>query len=307
MNSFCSKKQLSEPKACIWMQAGVVRRKDCPGDYQCTACRFDRVLRRVCEQNRRLKHKGRPLKGKQGTIVFWKDKLKAKPPAKRPCIHHMKRRIDFRACNRDYNCSDCEFDQYFKDQFTVHAVVRPVNFLDVEGFKVPHGFYLHHGHAWVKVEEGREVRIGIDDFALRLLGPLDCIEAPLMGKTLKQNRADIVMHRGSNTASVLAPVSGVVTAINLELRDQGHLANQDPYQYGWVMRVHCSNLRNDLKNLMIGNETGGFFKQQIDRLYQVIEDEAGPLAADGGQLGHDIYGSMPQVGWDRLAKLFLHT
>jgi len=292
---------------CIWMQAGVVHRKDCKSDYQCTTCRFDRALRRACEQNRRLKQQGRPLKGKQGNIVFWKDRLKAKPPAKRPCLHHMKKRIDFKVCNRDYRCGDCEFDQYFNDQFTVHTVVRPVNLLDIEGFKVPHGFYLHHGHAWVRVEEGSEIRIGMDDFALRLLGPLDRIEAPLIGKTIKQNRADILVRRDTHKASILSPVSGVVTAINPELRKQGHLANQDPYKDGWVMRVHCSSLREDLKNLMIGNESGDFFKQEVERVYQVIEDQAGPLAADGGRLGHDIYGGIPQIGWDRLANLFLHT
>lgn len=58
---------------------------------------------------------------------------------------------------------------------------------------------------------------------------------------------------------------------------------------------------------MIGRETKDFYKEEIDRLYQVIEDEAGPLAADGGQLGTDIYGNIPQVGWNRLVRRFLHT
>ena len=73
------------------------------------------------------------------------------------------------------------------------------------------------------------------------------------------------------------------------------------------MRAHSKNLRKDLQNLMIGSEAKDFFKQEVDRLYQVIEDAAGPLAADGGQLGNDIYGNIPQVGWNRLVRLFFHT
>jgi glycine cleavage system H lipoate-binding protein len=157
------------------------------------------------------------------------------------------------------------------------------------------------------MEEGSEVRIGLDDFALRMLGPLDCIEAPLIGKTLEQNRPDLKMNRDSNKAKVLSPVSGVVTAINPKLRDQGSVANQDPYTDGWILRVHSKNLRQDLQNLMIGSETKDFLNEEIDRLYQLIEDEAGPLAADGGQLGNDIYGNIPQIDWNRLVKLFLHT
>ena len=149
--------------------------------------------------------------------------------------------------------------------------------------------------------------MGVDDFALRLLGPLDQIEAPLVGKTLKQDRADIMMRRGRHKAKILSPVSGVVTAINPKLRERGDLSNQDPYSDGWVLRAHSKNLRQDLKNLMIGRETEDFFAKEVDRLYSVIEEEAGPLAADGGQLGHDIYGSIPQVGWKRLVNRFLHT
>lgn len=245
--------------------------------------------------------------GKKSKLIFWKDKLKERPLWKRPCLHHMKGRINFRACNRDYKCGDCEFDQYFNDQYTVYAVVRPVDFIDIEGFKIPYGFYLHKGHAWVRVEKGFEVRIGLDDFALRVLGPLDGIEAPLIGKTLEQNRADIIMRRGSNEAKVLSPVGGVVTSINPKLREKGNLANQDPYTEGWVLRAHSENLRKDLQNLMLGSETKDFLKEEVDRLYQVIEDEAGPLAADGGLLGNDIYGNIPKVGWNRLVKLFYHT
>lgn len=300
-------RQENNQDPCIWMQAGVVNRRICQSDYQCTTCRFDRALRRVCEKNSRLKEHGKTLKGKQGKIVFWKEKLKERPLWQRPCLHHMKGRIEFKACNREYRCGDCEFDQYFNDQYTVHAVVRPVDFLDIDGFKIPQGFYLHQGHAWIKVEEGSEVRMGVDDFALRLLGPLDQIEAPLVGKTLKQDRADIMMRRGRHKAKILSPVSGVVTAINTRLREQGDLSNQDPYSDGWVLRAHSKNLRQDLKNLMMGRETEDFFTKEVDRLYSVIEEEAGPLAADGGQLGHDIYGSIPQVGWKRLVNCFLHT
>lgn len=300
-------RQKSNPDLCIWMQAGVVYRKICQSNYQCTTCRFDRVLRRTCEKNNRLKEHGKPLMEKQGKIVFWKEKLKERPQWQRPCIHHMKKRIEFKACTRDYKCENCEFDQYFNDLYTVHSVVRPVDFLDIDGFKIPQGFYLHRGHAWMKVEEGSEVRIGLDDFAMRLLGPLDQIEAPLVGKTLKQDRPDILMIRGRQKAKMLSPVSGVVTAINPKLRERGDLSNQDPYSEGWVLRVHSKNLRQDLKNLMIGRETEDFYIDEVDRLYSVIEKEAGPLTADGGQLGRDIYSSIPQVGWERLVNLFLHT
>jgi len=176
----------------------------------------------------------------------------------------------------------------------------------LKGYKSPQGFYLHRGHTWIKIEEGGEARIGLDDFALRLLGPLDGVEAPLVGKELKQDRADIEMKRGAHTAKVLSPINGVVTAVNADLRDRG-LTNSNPYSDGWIARIHSNSLRKDLKNLMIGNETGEFLRGEVDRLYQEIEQAAGPLSADGGQLGDDIFGNLPQIGWQRLTGLFLRS
>ena len=298
----------SENRApCIWMQAGVVRHKFCNIDYQCEACRFDRALRRTARENSRSRQQGEILQGRSGRIVYWKDRLRELPAWKQPCLHHMKGRIDFRACTHDYQCGNCEFDQYFSDQYTVHAVVRPVDVLDIKGFKIPHGYYLHRGHTWVKIEEGSTARIGLDDFALRLLGPLDRVEAPLMGKEVRQDRDDILLSRSSNSARVQSPISGVVTDINPELRERGSLANQDPYTQGWVMRLHSPNLRQDIKNLMIGEQASQYLDGEIDRLYEVIEEEAGPLAADGGYLGDDIFGNLPPTSWEKLTRQFLRT
>ena len=292
---------------CIWMQAAVVRRKACEIDYHCEICRFDRALGRVARENKNLRQQGEAPTSKRRKIVFWKDRLRTLSAGQQPCLHHMKRRIDFRTCTHDYQCGNCEFDQYFSDQYTVHAVVQPVDVLNIKGFKIPHGYYLHRGHTWVKIEEGSTVRIGLDDFALRLLGPLDRIEAPLIGKELEQDRGDILLGRGSNAARAQSPVSGVVTDINPDLREKGNLANQDPYTQGWVMRLHANDLRRDLKKLMIGDQAGTYLAEEINSLYQVIEEEVGPLAADGGYLGDDIYGNLPQPSWQKLTRIFLHT
>ena len=190
---------------CIWMQAGVIPQKFCKMDYDCIACRFDKALRRLAAENEKLRELGILPNTKRGKIVFWKAPLMGLPPWKRPCIHHLKKRIEFRACTNEYRCDNCEFDQYFYDEYTVHAIVKPVDVLNIEGFKIPQGFYLHHGHTWIKLEGGGEARIGLDDFALRLFGPLDMFQSPLVGKEIRQNRSDIKMKRGSNSASIQSP------------------------------------------------------------------------------------------------------
>ena len=58
---------------------------------------------------------------------------------------------------------------------------------------------------------------------------------------------------------------------------------------------------------MIGDQAREFIDQEVDRLYEFIEETAGPLAADGGYLGDDIFGNLPQIGWQKLIREFLRT
>ena len=53
-------------------------------------------------------------------------------------------------------------------------------------------------------------------------------------------------------------------------------------------------------------EAENFLEKEVDRLYQVF-DAAVPLAANWGQLADDFVGNMPQLIWNKLTKLFLHT
>jgi glycine cleavage system H lipoate-binding protein len=292
---------------CIWMQAGVVRRKACGLDYECAQCNFDRALCRVAAENQTRRLRGEAPQGRRGAIVSWQENLRRLPMWKRPCLHHLKARIAFRACTHDYMCGKCDFDQYFNDQYTVFATVRPIDALEIHGIRLPQGYYLHCGHCWVSIEEGSTVRVGFDDFVLRALAPFERVEAPLVGKPLHCGAAAIAVGRGAHGALFLSPVSGVVTDTNPRLRESGCRAGIDPYTDAWVLRAYVPNLRNDLKGLMIGEQASGFLAGEIERLYDLIEEKAGPLAVDGGHLGHDIFGCLPQVGWDTLVAAFLRT
>ncbi|MBW2029522.1 MAG: glycine cleavage system protein H [Deltaproteobacteria bacterium] len=292
-------------RKCLWMQAGVVKKKYCRHEYDCPSCRFDIVMHRTASENRKRKEAGGHPRGRAGSIISWKEKLLSLPRYRRPCVHHLKGRIEFMPCHHEYRCGVCEFDQYFFDKFSVNAVVRPIQTSEVKGFKVPQGYYFHRGHTWLQIEEGPMVRVGIDDFALRLMGPLDRIESPLIGKEVRQGRGDILVSRGENRAQLNSPVSGIVTSINPRPREQGSIANRDPYNEGWVMKVHSSNLRRDVKSLTINEETRAFMDKEVTKLYGFLEDE-GKLAADGGFLGEDIYGSLRDVPWEKLVGQFLN-
>ncbi len=292
---------------CIWSQAGVIKQQLCDENYHCDRCNLERDLSKAARENQLKKAAGNDPSGPYAHVIPWREKIKDKPLGRQYCLHHMKGQIDFRNCTNDYHCINCDFDQYFHDQYSVHAVVKPIDVLNIDGFKIPQGYYYHQGHSWAKLEENSEVRIGIDDFSYHVLGPPDKIESPLLGKELKQGEEKIVFTRGNDRVSFPSPISGIITAVNHKLLKEGSLAHSSPYTDGWILRLHATDLRKDLKNLSMGSETKQQLSKDIDRLYHLVETVDKPLAADGGNLVNDLFGALPELGWSRLVQTFFKT
>lgn len=227
--------------------------------------------------------------------------------ARKPCIHHLKGHIEYRMCDQEYRCSSCEFDQYFQDQFRVHTVMKPVNYHTIDGISFPEGYYLATGHAWVKLEDDQDVRVGMDDFVLHLLGTPDRIELPFIGTKAVKGNPLIHISRGENKASILSPVNGVVTAVNQDMIKEKGAANLNPYCKGWMVMVHCDRLRKDMKSLLFMEESRAYMQRHIETLYEILEEETGLMAADGGTLGEDIYGNAPGLEWDKIVGYFLEN
>ncbi|MFW5931621.1 MAG: glycine cleavage system protein H [Desulfohalobiaceae bacterium] len=297
-----------QEKPCVWTQAGVVGHKHCLHDYDCGNCAYNQALRRVCQKNKELRQADRTPPGKAGQLEFWEDRFKRLPVLHRPCIHHLQQRISFRPCTNEYNCQDCEFDQEFSELYSVHTVLNPISFLEAMGFSIPQGYYLHPGHCWVKFEEGSLVRVGLDDFCTRVLGPFDQIELPLLGKRVFQGQPAFKILRESHASHVLAPLSGVVTDINPQVQKKGSRTIQArPYSDFWLFRIKWEGHREELSNLLLDQESKYFLQQEARTLFREIELHAGPLAADGGQIAPDLLGQMPELGWERLSSLFLRS
>jgi glycine cleavage system H lipoate-binding protein len=217
----------------------------------------------------------------------------------------MKGRIDFKTCPKSYHCTDCEFDQFFQDQFKVYARVEQVDFTHIRGFSIPAGYYLTHGHTWIKLEGDGMVSIGLDDFAARLLGTFDHFSAPLMGKELNRGGAAFTLGREGETVTFTAPVSGVVTAVNPKIRKNPASVAECPYTDGWLLTLFCNNLKPELKQLMFMDSATRFLEGAAKELYDFLEAEAGLAAADGGELVSDIFGSLPGTPWQTLVDRFL--
>jgi len=277
---------------CLWMQTGVVKFKNCDNYYDCTSCKYDHAMDQ------------KVAKGKQ---ISWQAAMKRRPDLDRVCRHSLTGRIEKRMCAYDYECGKCDFDQYFEDVWTVKTKASPGEMQQVRGFDVPMGYYFHNGHAWARIESGGYIRVGLDDFALKVLGQADALDLPLIGKELDQSKVGWGLKRKNNLADVLSPVDGVIMEVNSKVRENPKLANNEPYGDGWLFMVRTPDIKDTMKKLMVDRDSLSWIGEEVNQLETMIEKVAGPLAADGGYLADDIYGNLPDLGWKNLTQKFLRT
>ncbi|WP_297721855.1 glycine cleavage system protein GcvH [Limnohabitans sp. Rim8] len=94
-------------------------------------------------------------------------------------------------------------------------------------------------HEWIQLE-GDIAVVGITHHAQDALGDVVFVDLPEVGKLLVQKDIAGVVESVKAAADVFMPVSGEVTEVNEELRNDPSLANSDPLGKGWFFKVKLS-------------------------------------------------------------------
>jgi glycine cleavage system H lipoate-binding protein len=171
----------------------------------------------------------------------------------------------------------------------------------------PSDYYLHHGHAWAALEDTGEVRVGLDDFSQKLLGPADELRLPGVGTVFYQDHVCMAVVKKGNKASFEAPVDGMITEVNPKVRAKPRLLHDDPYGDGWLFKVKPTNLKHNLANLFTAEKNAAWIEKESCRLLNLMDTTAGVTLPSGGGIIDDVYSHYPQMGWRRLVKEFFLT
>ncbi len=176
---------------------------------------------------------------------------------------------------------------------------------EVFGFQVPlENYYLHRGHAWAMLEGNDRVRVGLDDFSQKLLGPAEEVRLPEIGKVYYQDHLCMALFRQGKKASFEAPVDGAIEGINPLVRQNPSLIHDDPYGEGWLFTVKPVNLRRNLENLLSGEEAVLWINEESHRLLNLLDTRAGVILPDGGAIIDDVYGNYKGLDWKPLVQEF---
>lgn len=174
----------------------------------------------------------------------------------------------------------------------------------VAGFALPENLRYHPGHTWALAESPSSVRVGLDDFAGRLIGRASQISLPQRGRWVRQGQKIWTVQRDGSKAEMISPVEGMVTDVNEAVVRNPELALRDPYGEGWLAKVHTPEPQTTFRNLLSGTLARKWMEDAASRLMGRIPALAGAVAQDGGVAVSDLAAELPDADWNELTEEF---
>jgi glycine cleavage system H protein len=152
----------------------------------------------------------------------------------------------------------------------------------VAGFAVQPNVKYHPGHTWALSESPNLVRVGMDDFAGKLIWHLDGITLPQRGQWVRQGQKLATIEREGVKVELVSPIEGSVSDINEAVVKNPALAKQDPYGDGWLVTVQAPDTKTNFRNLLSGSMARSWMEEAAARLQARMPNYAGAVAQDGG-------------------------
>lgn len=144
--------------------------------------------------------------------------------------------------------------------------------LSIGEFAIPGGVFLSEGHTWASVTQDGTVRIGLDDFAKKLIGKIDDVEFPNLGMTITKGQQLFSIKQGKKSIQFNSPVSGQVAKVNQTVMD--NIGNLEFSTYGnnWICTIDADKLDIELSKLKIGKNAVAFYQDEIEKYLKRIKD-----------------------------------
>jgi glycine cleavage system H lipoate-binding protein len=240
-------------------------------------------------------------------IVDWMEEFRHLSADQRKCRYMLMGEVSHKICPNSFRCGDCSFDQMMQDR------IQPVVHQDMETFDKVAGFYMHEkfyyfrNHLWLQLERNGSYRVGIDDFARRLIGKVKGVELPAPGRKLDLEEYAWALKHEFGDVEFFSPVKGVVETTNLELLEDTSLVTEQPYSGGWLMTILPDSIARSNKNLLKGKEAKAWMEDESKLLHKNVQPEAGATLHDGAVVANDISSNLTKEKWNEVVKTHLFT
>lgn len=175
-----------------------------------------------------------------------------------------------------------------------------------QGFHMPEGVKLALNHTWSR-EDGRgNATLGLDELMGRLVGTIDEIVLPPLDAFVTPATAAFSIRQGGKTLAFAPPVSGRVVEVNNHIAKNPNLAQGQPYDDGWLVRVRPATATKG--PVMSGEAAREWLQRQADLVKEFLSARAShaglAFMQDGGVPAAGALSGFDERVWKEFQQRF---
>ncbi len=177
---------------------------------------------------------------------------------------------------------------------------------------IPQEIYLALNHTWVQLLHPTQVRVGLNDLIVNMVGENHLSFFKKNGEQV--NKGDLIAQLVSaeKTLDILAPVSGTISGLNPALQHQKMIVGQVPYESNWMVDINPKNWHNETRELLSGEAAKNWLSLELGRMRDFFAEQFSAshqnqpvILQDGGEISPEILGKMPAPIWNDFQQAFL--
>ena len=174
-------------------------------------------------------------------------------------------------------------------------------------FQIPGGVFISDGHCWANISEDGSAKVGLDDFAKKVIGKIDSVDLPNLGMTVKKGQPLFTIEQGTRSITFNSPLSGKVKEVNKFINEEIDSLNITSYDHNWICEIDPDDLDIELPNLKIGRSAVLFFQEDIERLKDMkrkLKTGKEPDFESDGIIYSGEMEKLDDISWKRFSEAF---
>jgi len=135
---------------------------------------------------------------------------------------------------------------------------------DVRGCHLPDDLlYDVENHIWVRELDGGRIKLGMTTIATAMAGTLVAFTPKKVGRTVRAGKSCATVESGKWVGPAKSLAGGEVIEVNPELVSKPSIANEDPYDAGWMVIIQPEDWDSVKGGLLPGTEVAAAYEAKM--------------------------------------------
>lgn len=167
---------------------------------------------------------------------------------------------------------------------------------------VPAGLFIHPSHLWVTVDPKGSVRVGLDELAQRLMGPLEVVRFPSVGRRIARGETLFSVQVGDVEVPIASPISGTLQAT--QVPEGASTLNPE----SWLCAIEPERLGEEIRPMRIAEQAAAWMTSEFHRLREMLHTlqlRPAMTLPDGGELASGLLQILSPKDRDTVVQEFI--